>query len=447
MTSPLRCLVITSVFGLLASVRGVELNTTGPACKALPSTILGLLQTISAPPAGQLCPWILGDSLACTKLAFLSTSLEGDPNRIPTCAAGAQVEPIGSPTAFEDVRPLPRDLSNATDLIEAEGATWAWLYRNVVNLAIYTGCAASGNAKETLLVPAGWELVSILNFTDPTGRSNVGPVPFAAIFHQPQERQLAVIVRGTVFGFEWVLDFAWNQTTEYSRYLGNTSVHWGVAEVYQQLWPGVEDALRTLVVEQGAVFVTGHSLGSGVGTLLSLGIQSYLDEQLGADVAPVVSASLAAPLNVGGPEFVDYYNQRVNARRIAFVYDSIPQVPCEPAFPACTQKDVLLSQFSVVPTDQPGNAKEWSYEAIGGGVVFTPAELPQDSEAWSAVSILQVCWVNNYFSATHGCSYNCFFSQFVPGYEANNSCWLSEKPNGITGSQCNGWPTNYPIAA
>ena len=74
------------------------------------------------------------------------------------------------------------------------------------------------------------------------------------------------------------------------------------------------------------IFVTGHSLGSGVGTLLSLAMQSYLDEQMGPGAAPAVSASLAAPLNVGGPEFVDYYNERVNARRIAFVYDSIPQV-------------------------------------------------------------------------------------------------------------------------
>ena len=64
--------------------------------------------------------------------------------------------------------------------------------------------------------------------------------------------------------------------------------------------------------------------------------------------------------------------------------------------------------------------------------------LLQDSESWSDVSVLQVCWINNYFSATHGCSYNCFFSQFVPGYETNNSCWLSDKPDGVTGSQCNG---------
>ena len=67
------------------------------------------------------------------------------------------------------------------------------LYRNVVNLAIYTGCAASGNTNVTLLVPTGWELVSILNFTDPSGRSKIGPVPFAAVFHQPQERQLVSV--------------------------------------------------------------------------------------------------------------------------------------------------------------------------------------------------------------------------------------------------------------
>ncbi|GAB4823518.1 hypothetical protein N2152v2_010564 [Parachlorella kessleri] len=439
--SSLGCLKVTTVLGLLAIVRGVAVSTTGPLCQGLPPTILGLLGGFSAPPAGQLCPWILGDNLACTDVALLSTVLAAGSGNAPPCAAGTQIEPAGSPTVFDDVRPLLIDLSNATDLIEAEGATWAWLYRNAANLAIYAGCAASGDTSEALMVPRGWELVSVLNITDPTGRSAPGPVPFAVVLHQPQEQQLAIIVRRTVFGFEWVLDLAYNQTTEHSRYLGNKPVHWGVAQLYQQLWPGVEEALDTVVVEQGAadqVFVGGHSLGSGVGTLLSLAIQSYLDEQLGPEAAPTVSASLSAPLNVGGPEFVDYFNERVNARRIVFQYDAIPQVPCEPAFPACTQKDVLLPQFSIVPTDQPGNAKQWPFEAIGGGVVFGPGHLPQDQEAWSDVSIWQICWSINFFTATHSCAYKCFFSQFVPGDEAHNTCWLSEKSDGAAGSQCGG---------
>ncbi len=71
--------------------------------------------------------------------------------------------------------------------------------------------------------------------------------------------------------------------------------------------------------------MTGHSLGAGVGTLVSYAAQSYLNQQQGA-AAPVVGAVLVAPPNAGSPEFVDSFNQLVNARRLAFEYDIVPQV-------------------------------------------------------------------------------------------------------------------------
>ncbi len=54
-------------------------------------------------------------------------------------------------------------------------------------------------------------------------------------------------------------------------------------------------------------------------------MQRFLDEAVGTG-APVVDAALSAPLNVGGPEFVGLFNQHVNARRVVFQYDVIPQV-------------------------------------------------------------------------------------------------------------------------
>lgn len=71
--------------------------------------------------------------------------------------------------------------------------------------------------------------------------------------------------------------------------------------------------------------MTGHSLGGGVGTLVSYAAQSYLNQQMGA-AAPAVSSVLFAPPNAGSPEFVDSFNQLVNARRLAFEYDIVPQV-------------------------------------------------------------------------------------------------------------------------
>lgn len=73
------------------------------------------------------------------------------------------------------------------------------------------------------------------------------------------------------------------------------------------------------------VLLTGHSLGAGVGTLVSYAAQSYLNQQMGA-AAPVVGAVLTAPPNAGSPEFVNAFNQLVNARRLAFEYDIVPQV-------------------------------------------------------------------------------------------------------------------------
>lgn len=74
--------------------------------------------------------------------------------------------------------------------------------------------------------------------------------------------------------------------------------------------------------------MAGHSLGAGVATLVSFASQAWLDTELGAEGggAPVVGALLVAPPNAGPPEFVEQFNARVNARRLAMQYDIVPQV-------------------------------------------------------------------------------------------------------------------------
>jgi hypothetical protein len=68
----------------------------------------------------------------------------------------------------------------------------------------------------------------------------------------------------------------------------------------------------------------------------------------------------------------------------------------------------------------------------------------QDAATWPALASMQFCWAAQFFSATHSCSYSCFLSQYVPGASNHSDCWLSQQPTGTPGSQCPGWPTNYP---
>jgi hypothetical protein len=71
---------------------------------------------------------------------------------------------------------------------------------------------------------------------------------------------------------------------------------------------------------------------------------------------PVVNAVLFAPPNAGAAAFVDAFNAAVNARRLAFASDLVPQVPCPPTMAACGN--------TPVPTDQPGDAKSWPYAQV-----------------------------------------------------------------------------------
>ncbi len=60
----------------------------------------------------------------------------------------------------------------------------------------------------------------------------------------------------------------------------------------------------------------------------------------------------------------------------------------------------------------------------------------QDENSWEALSSMEICWLSQFFAASHVCSYTCFFSQFTPGSDAYDGCWLSEKPEGAPGSYC-----------
>lgn len=200
------------------------------------------------------------------------------------------------------------------------------LYRVLQSLEGYLGCYLDTGA--AWVPPTGWELVSMLNISEPFGPAQAAAeLPFAAVMLNRASRQLVVALRGTMTGWEWMQDFSYNQTTEVAAF--DAPVHWGFSTVYQQLWPGVQAALAQLVAAPGApaaeLFVTGHSLGAGVATLVAFAAQGYLDGAIGAGGAPAVGAVLFAPPNAGSPAFVAQYDARVNSRRLAFEYDIVPQ--------------------------------------------------------------------------------------------------------------------------
>lgn len=106
---------------------------------------------------------------------------------------------------------------------------------------------------------------------------------------------------------------------------GDAAASDAAAQAAQQQGPGDPSNWRGPALSLPTqVYLAGHSLGGGVGTLLAYAAQSHLGQQLG-DAAPVISTALFAPPNAGSPEFVASYNERVNGRRIAYQDDLVPQ--------------------------------------------------------------------------------------------------------------------------
>ena len=274
------------------------------------------------------------------------------------------------------------------------------LFRTTLNFENWYPCLGSG---APWAPPQGLELRAVLNLTEPArgGGGGTAEVPFAVVLLDRAAKQLAVVIRGTANGFEWYLDFAYNQVIFFApprkhahaqaRHAAcaaraqtaaavpdfGTPVHSGFDAAYSEIWPGIQQQLDELVVKSGAatevgpfflslpsfffgggggegcccahatsfpsplrippppfacctlppgaqVFVTGHSLGAAVATLVGFSAQGHLDSALGAK-APVVGVVLAAPPNVGPPAFTSAFNTKVNARRLAFQYDIVPQ--------------------------------------------------------------------------------------------------------------------------
>lgn len=107
------------------------------------------------------------------------------------------------PFPLSDQRPLPSTFSNR--LVTKEGASYAWLCKNVLNFERWSGCAATntpqtvtpgtpktGDPQKDWMVPQGWTVHSTIWLPD--GSAELGLYwPFATVIYKG--RNLVVLIR------------------------------------------------------------------------------------------------------------------------------------------------------------------------------------------------------------------------------------------------------------
>jgi hypothetical protein len=145
---------------------------------------------------------------------------------------------------------------------------------------------------------------------------------------------------------------------------------------------------------------------------------------------------------VGDAMFTSVYGRTVNARRIPFQYDLIPQAPCTPTMIGCAK--ALESTATVY------NHGLWRYQSVPGTLMLSAAGVPQQADAWSLLNKIYPCQIGRFLRATHICSYNCYLSQFVG--DTNNLCQLWQTSgSSASGSFCFQFPVSegpqYPYSS
>eukprot|EP00879_Flechtneria_rotunda_P017599 GHRR01018449.1.p1 GENE.GHRR01018449.1~~GHRR01018449.1.p1 ORF type:complete len:430 (+),score=136.16 GHRR01018449.1:204-1493(+) len=82
-------------------------------------------------------------------------------------AADARGRPIPQPLPNRQWpnSTLQQNITDANSTLNAEGGTYYWHYRNIINLFNWASCEALGQSGITLPTPAGWTLLTTLNLT------------------------------------------------------------------------------------------------------------------------------------------------------------------------------------------------------------------------------------------------------------------------------------------
>ncbi|GAX76022.1 hypothetical protein CEUSTIGMA_g3465.t1 [Chlamydomonas eustigma] len=349
---------------------------------------------------------------------------------------------------LSDLRPLKANAPAST--LADEGATFYWHLKAIQIFTSWAACRLnqSSDIPSSDAILPGWTYLTNFSLSEPSLSSE--PFPLVAAFMQG--RHLLILARGTGSAPEWNIDFmsgyasapAASNISNYSscrtslgddvNFPGHT--HAGFTLIALQVWEDVLLPLLKGLLSQNAlegITVSGYSLGAALSTLLSFMAQELVDQMSTVGDKVHISAVLIAPPNVGDHSFVASFNRKVNARRVPFLYDVIPQLPCAPENIACPN--------TPVDTTLNGTVHTWQYTPVGGTVIITALDMPAQAYAWHRFSRLNLCHIALDVVAVHTCSYSCAFSKFVAAF-SGDSCLLDSvhEDTSTPGSFCEGFP-------
>ena len=150
--------------------------------------------------------------------------------------------------------------------------------------------------------------------------------PFAFVAYS--QSNIYLVVRGSETDSDWLDDFDLSQTA-YSPVSGFGKVHAGFMSIYASMSPAVlaavNNALQKLGPNAKALYVTGHSLGSGLSTLAVPDV--IANSSLDRSKVGLIHYPLASP-RVGDPDFYSQYSsQNLPTFRIIDTEDVVPDLP------------------------------------------------------------------------------------------------------------------------
>lgn len=440
---------------------------------------------------------LLSNPLACGYVdqfmkGILNTPTDTCPNSTET-GYGRQEEPLNaSSTALlakyaglSAPRPLLKGATpdvllakKLNTVLQAEGATYVWLWQAIRNIKYYWSCSkAFGGNLDGYLIPAGWQPVGgtpaapggapinpgLYNVIEEDGKS----YPIMAVLKQPATKQLVVLIRGTNTQFEWKLDLMYNRTaaakfggasdgsTPFAGDQWDGETHYGFTLLAQALWPDLQSMLQYEIITADkakrpvSMIVAGHSLGGSVANLLAFAARRYL-KAMKVNTVRVQAVSFGSA-SVGNTAFKKAFKSLgITPRRIVFENDLFPLLPCTSppltglaaviggasAMPACAN--------TVVPVANPQGLTTWrDYQAMPGSIDFKASAMPAQADTWGGtgeVSIDNNAKFAKNNMAVHVCSYRCFFRKYAqaPAGDSNN-CLLVNPPE-AGNTFCTGFP-------
>eukprot|EP00922_Rhytidocystis_sp_ex-Travisia-forbesii_P008017 GHVS01011820.1.p1 GENE.GHVS01011820.1~~GHVS01011820.1.p1 ORF type:complete len:717 (-),score=188.25 GHVS01011820.1:335-2485(-) len=278
-----------------------------------------------------------------------------------------------------------------------------------------------------------------------------------------RNRSILLVLRGARHVVDWIHIVKYNlvtssthtTTTTTGNTLTTTSTKWtwpapgvseGLARIAAAILKPLLDYIATFSGAVGGadisdVMVTGHSLGSGVGALITYQIALFLKciqsfpsstcypptttatttgtttdttttashlydppSLTPSSSPPPISAVLFACPKVGSSSFSLLLAGLANFRCVNFVLDSISSVPCNNT-PGCTYS------MAIVPTAESGKKQTemFHFDKLPGTVEITVADLPPTS-LWRANLFPQFAT-----GANHWCAFSCFLAtKFSP---------------------------------